>query len=185
MNKKLFIVCPFSGMELFLQKRYGKDIFFMTASAAVIPSEDVVFLEAIREFIKREKINTIYIVNDTSCLFINNIVHKIKLVGLQSEKVIEDVFIDNYLSGFKGLSSYNQQEKLAELNVTYQAHEAMMFNVFGKEIVENDIIIKGLVTTKREYKLREIEINSIKNRQIPKNQTVGSHTWHHHILCKN
>lgn len=150
-------MCPFSNMELFLQKKYGKDIFFMTPSGGVIPTEDIAFLEATRDFIERENINTIYFVNDTSCRFINNVINKVKLAGLQSEKIIEHIFIDNYLSDFKGLSLSHQQVKLAELNVKHQAYQAMTLDVFGEQIAKNDITIKGSSPQK-------VKINLNKNK---------------------
>lgn len=166
MNNKLFIVCPFCNMELFLQKKYGKDIFFMTLSGGVIQTDDVAFLEAIRDFIERKNISTIYFVNETSCSYISNVINNVKLAGLQAEKIIEHIFIDNYSSDFKGLSLSHQQVKLAELNVKHQAYQAMTFDVFGAQIDKNDIKIKSIVTTKSENKLKEINLNKNPARGI-------------------
>ncbi|MFT5778226.1 MAG: hypothetical protein ACI837_001182 [Crocinitomicaceae bacterium] len=123
MSNKLFLVCPFSCMEPFLRSKYGNDIFFLTAPGAILSSQNYGDDEAIRDFIVREKIATVYIVNDSSCRFINGIIKNDKLFGLPAEKIIEDIYIDYYLSDFKNQSLANQQLKLAELTSRNQVNE--------------------------------------------------------------
>lgn len=157
MNNQLFIVCPFSCMENFIKKKYGNDIYFLTSSVAILQDEDLEYVSEVKEFISREKIKTIYFVNDTSCRFINGIVHKNKLYGLKSEKLIEELYIDNYISCFKDQPLLNQKYMLAELNVNNQINRILNFTLLGDYITEFNIKVKGLITSKNAHKLLEIQ----------------------------
>lgn len=160
MINKLFIVCPFSCMETFLQNKFGNDIFFLTSTAAVLPCKDVEYISEIKLFIIREKIKQIYIVNDTACRFINGIIKKNKIAGLPAEKVIEELYIEHYFSDFKYQSLLHQQNKLAELNIKNQATELINSILLGECISQFDLEIKGLITTKEKELLEEVQIKN-------------------------
>jgi carbonic anhydrase len=145
-------------METYLQKRFGKDIFFLTYSAAVIDGNDDGYLAEIEQVIIRENIKKIYLVNDTSCRFINGIIERNEMAGLTSEKVLEDLYIENYFSVFKDKSIVYQQNKLAELNIKNQAIE-LMNSMLGNCIHESGIELKGLITTKHKGLIKELQID--------------------------
>lgn len=160
MNNKLFLICPFSCMEKLLQSKYGNDIYFLTCSGAVLQYEELEYISEVKRFILREQIKTIYIVNDTSCRFINGIIKKNKLYGLKSEKIIEELYVEHYLSDFKNQSLLVQQNKLAELNIKNQANELMNSTLLGSTIFAFDIDIKGLITTKEKELFKEVQIKN-------------------------
>lgn len=165
MSNQLFIVCPFSCMEIFLRNKYGNDILFLTFSGAVFPHHDAEYLSAVKHFIVQEEIKTIYIVNDISCRFINGIINKHTLFGLRAEKVMEALYIENYLTEFQDQSLFNQQNKLAELNILKQANEIMAPAILGNFIAEFSVEIKCLVTSKARHSFKEIQIEN-SNRRI-------------------
>ncbi|RYU93373.1 hypothetical protein [Emticicia agri] len=101
MANKLFIVCPFSGLETFIRKKYGNEVFFLTYAGTVLETHDFVYNLGVKHLIFKERIKTIYIVNDTSCRFINSIIKRKKLAGLTCEKVIEELYIEYYFSYFQ------------------------------------------------------------------------------------
>jgi hypothetical protein len=76
MKNTLFITCPFSCLEVDLQKQFGKEIFFLSSTTAALQYEESEYLEGVKDFILRKKIKTIYFVNDTSCKFINGVIKK-------------------------------------------------------------------------------------------------------------
>lgn len=161
MDNQLFVVCPFSCMEPFLQKKYGTNSFFMTYSGAVLQYHDLDYLLEVKDFIFREKIKTIFIVNDTSCRFINGIIKQKKKLGFESEKTFEELYIDNYFSDFKEQTIDHQLFKLSELNIRNQINGLVNSTLLGSPISELDIKVKGLITSKENnfYK----EINTEKN----------------------
>ena len=160
MNNQLFIVCPFSNMENYLKKKYGNDSYFLTTSIGILLDEDFEYASAIKQFVSREKIKTIYFVNDTSCRFINGIIQRKKLYGLKSEKLIEELYIDNYISCFKDQSIINQKYKLAEINVKNQINTILDSSLLGSYISEYEIEVKGLITSKELRKYNEIQIET-------------------------
>ena len=159
MNNKLFFICPFSQLEHFIREKYGDDVFFITALGAVFQFEDANYVEVIRDFINRENITDIFIVNDTSCRFIKSVIEKEKGFGTFSEEVMLNLLIDNYSVVMYNKSLIEQQKSLAELNVKQQAKEIMKSELFQQQIIQNKISIKGLITTKAENKLIELNFN--------------------------
>ena len=159
MNNKLFFICPFSQLEHFIREKYGDDVFFITALGAVFQFEDANYVEVIRDFINRENITDIFIVNDTSCRFIKSVIEKEKGFGTFSEEVMLNLLIDNYSVVMYNKSLIEQQKSLAELNVKQQAKEIMKSELFQQPIIQNMISIKGLITTKAENKLIELNFN--------------------------
>jgi carbonic anhydrase len=147
-------------MEAYLQNKYGTDIFFLTFSVAVFQFQDLEYILEVRDFILREKIQTIYIVNDTSCRFINGIIERNKIAELPSEKVIEELYIDNYFSYFKDQPLSKQKYRLAELNIKNQINGILNSTFFGRYISEYDIEVKGLITSKEMKFSKEIQINN-------------------------
>jgi hypothetical protein len=164
MQNKLFIVCPFSFMDGFIQEKYGKEVFFLSAPAGILHLKDYNYTLALREFLCNEKVQSIYLVNDVSCRFINNMIKHGRIFGLHSERVIEEIYIDHYFSHLKGSSLFKQQMKLAELNLQKQATELAASLVLGNYISDNGVAIKGLVTSKEN---NLIETINFQNPQEP------------------
>jgi carbonic anhydrase len=160
MLNKLFIVCPFSRMETFLQSKYGDDIFFLTCTATVLPYKDFEYILEIKQFIIRERIKKIYIVNDTACPFINGIIKQNKNIGFPAEKVLEELYIEYYFTDFKHQSLFHQQYKLAELNVKNQVDELLYSTLLGDSISQLNLEIKGLITTKEKELFQKNQINN-------------------------
>jgi carbonic anhydrase len=152
-------------METFLQNKYGNDIFFLTYSGAVFQCLEFNYISEIKQFIIKERIKMIYFVNDTSCRFINGIIDKNKLFELPSEKLIEELYIEHYFSNFKDQSFFNQQYKLAELNINNQVNKLMNSTLLESCISEFNIEIKGLITTKEKGLYYEVQIEN-RNQNI-------------------
>lgn len=168
MVNQLFIICPFSCMESFLQDRYGNNSFFLTCSGAVLQHHESEFVAAVRQLIINEKINAIVIVNDTACRFINGILKGNKIFGLSSEKAIREIYTEHYFSNFRDRSLTYQQQRLAELNIRRQASDLLTSQVLGECITEYGIAIKGLITNKHEKLLKEIQIDSSVRKVVSK-----------------
>lgn len=159
MNNKLFLVCPFSCMENFIRQKYGDDVFFITALGAVFQFEDVNYTEVLRDFIIRENITEITIVNDKSCRFIKSVLEKEKGFETFSEEVMLTLLIDNYSVIMHNKSLIEQTKALAELNIRRQVKEILANELFLQTIIQENVRIKGLITTKAENKLIELKFN--------------------------
>lgn len=156
MANQLFVICPFSGMESFLQDKFGNDIYFLTYSAAVLQYQEFEYISEVKQFLYRERIKTIYIVNDTSCRFINEIIRRNKIPGLPIKKAIEELYVEHFFSEFKDQPLCHQTYKLAELNIKNQIHTIMNSFLLGSHIAEFDIEIRGIITSKENKLYKEI-----------------------------
>ena len=150
-------------MELYLQNKYGNEIYFITAPASIIQWNQKEYTDTISYFIKRESIREIYFVTDKGCRFMDNIIHKEKLYGLYSEKKLEDIYIEYFFSYFKNDPPSEKKLKLAELNINYQIEELMKSSALGYHILKDNIQLKGLVTSKKENLYKELNIQQLKN----------------------
>ncbi len=164
MKNKLFIVCPFSQMELFLQKKYGNEVYFITALASIMQWNHKEDMDAIRDFIIRESVQEIYLVHETGCRFINNVITKRKLYGLPSEDILKNIYLEHYFSDFENKELSVQQFKLAELAIKYQAEEIIKSDVLGIQIIEDTVSLKGLITSKKKNLFKEINVKQLKNK---------------------
>ncbi len=160
MKNKLFITCPFSQMESYLQDKFGRDIYFITFPGSLAEWRQNQFSVALREFIERHLIREIYLVTDTGCAFIDRVITGAKFSGLFSEKIMRSIYEKNFATDFENTELPTRQFKLAELTIRTQTQELMRWNVLGAQIVESKIELKGLVTTKRKNLLTEIKINN-------------------------
>lgn len=160
MNNKLFLICPFSCLENKLQSKYGEDIYFLTSLGAVFQFNENEYLLELKQFLIREKINEICIVNDTSSRFINGIIKKNNLYGIKSEKIIEELYLAHYQSDFHNQPLIAQQKKLAELNIKNQANSLIQSNILGNFIVECNIVINGLIISNEKEIFQEINISN-------------------------
>jgi len=158
MMPALFIVCPFSCLEPFLRSRYGHDAFFLTSAGAVMSRQPWDYLESVGDLIVREKIKTVYIVNDTSCRFIDGIVRREPVHGLPAESELQEIYVDHYHESFRGQPLHKQQFKLAELNVNRQALALMETEPLGRLLADHGVAVKGLVTSRLLDACREIRI---------------------------
>lgn len=158
MNNKLFLVCPFSCMENFIRKKYGDDVFFLTAMGNIFQFEESEYLETIKDFIERENIKEIFVVSDTSCRFLNSALKNETGYDSYSETVIQNLLRDNYALVMNEKTIEQQQIKLAELIVNYQASELKKSGCFQQEIILNKILIRELVTSKKTNQIIQLTI---------------------------
>jgi len=164
MKNKLFIVCPFSSVETFIRSRFGNDVLLLTFSGAVLQFQDIDFVEAVKGMIVREDVDTIYFVNETSCRLINGVIGGNEPVGLHSEKTIRRIYNDHYQVAFRGRSLFQQQVKLAELNVKAQMDKIVHSPMFDYPVSAYNITVKGLIISKERDMVVEISSKKKSNK---------------------
>lgn len=160
MKKKLFLLCPASQVEHFLIKKY-KDAYFLTALAAVFRLKEYDGLEKFLSFIRKEGVQEVIVVNDTSCPFIKSVISRQKGFGTYAEQVLVDLLIDHYHSVMRGTSEEEQCYRLAELNVQRQMEELLEVDAFLQQVVLQKIRVRGLVTSKADNRLTAVSANEL------------------------
>ncbi|WP_439506050.1 hypothetical protein [Sediminibacterium sp.] len=160
MSNKLFIVCPFSCVEGKLKRKYGSNVFFVSCPGAVIPYNDNLFIEVLKDEIIRNNINTVYFVNDTNSRIISSIIQNENLFGLDAEYLIQNIYNKAYPISLKGRSIRYQQFKLAECIVHNQKDDFLTNGVFTDLIIDEKIMVKSLVISSSMQLIKESRIAS-------------------------
>lgn len=158
MKNKLFLICPNSHLEAFIKEQYGQRVFFLTALGAVFNFKEIKYVEALEDFLKREAIEEIFLVNDTSCPFIKSIIEQEKGFETKAEEVMLDLLIDNYATIMGGSSLTEKKKKLAKLNIQQQALDILSHEMLLPTITRSQIKLKGLITTKEKGQLEEVKL---------------------------
>lgn len=150
MKHKLFLTCPLCQLESFLDDKFGGNCLFISALGAVFDFSDINFPKRLSEFIIREQVYEVYVVNDTSCLFIHNVLKKKKdFFDTTAESVFLYTLIDNYKAINACKTMEDKERMMAEKNVQKQVEIlSAALHPFTR--------IKGLITTKQEDKIKEI-----------------------------
>lgn len=158
MIKKLFLICPFGQLEHFIKDRFGEDTFFLTSLGGVFDFNEVAYAEAFTDFIERESIAEVFIVNDTSCRFIKSVLEKEKGFNTAAEQRMINLLIDNYYTVMDERSPLEKKKTFAELNVRHQASEILSNELLLTSLLQSNVSLKGLVTSKAAGKIKEIDV---------------------------
>lgn len=162
-KNKLFLTCPVSHMEPFIKERYGWDGYFLNAPGAVFSFQEISYSEALRDFLEIRAIREIFIVNDTSCPFINGILEGGNCYETKAEQVMQNLFIDNYFAIMDKTTLADRKVELATLNLERQALDIVSNDLLQPVLKRLQIKILGVLTTKEKGLLREVTINLQKN----------------------
>jgi carbonic anhydrase len=159
MKNRLFLVCPFSNMETFIRRKFKQDVYFLTAMAGHVPFHELKFTEAVVEIIKREKITELYLVNDISCRFMRAVLEGEPLHDTPAEKKLEQLFVNHYDELMQQPTLSARLKAFAALNIRVQLQEMGNNAYWSAFVKEYRLEIKGLITTKAEEELVEIQQN--------------------------
>jgi carbonic anhydrase len=134
-------------MENFIRRIHGTDVYFMTAMATAFSYErdDI---RKIADFLDRRMITNIYIVNDTSCRFINSVIEQKMSSGSDAEKNLEVLLMENQKIIMKKSTTFDKVKTLTELNIIEQILNLREHDLIMSVVEKNKISIKGLITTK-------------------------------------
>ncbi len=163
MGNKLFLICPFSCIENFIQEeKYGENVFFLTSTAAIFNFNEPAYVESVKEFIESNNIEEVVIVNDLSCRFLQKTLQN---TGEQprnaAERTLSHLFTDNHSSLTQQPSFKEQLIQLATLNIQEQIHKMTELDVFGVLFMLNGIKLTGLISDKLDQKVHEFKMPKV------------------------
>ncbi len=164
MSNILFIICPFSPVENMLKKKYGPDILFISCPGAIIPYNDHAFIEVLKGEVIRNKIKTVYFVNETSSRILNSVLLAKEPFGLEAEQLVQNIYNTIFSSSLKGRSIQYQQLRLAELVVQNQQNDFLTNGIFTDLIIDQKITIKTLVISRAINIIKESRIKAPVNK---------------------
>jgi hypothetical protein len=144
-------------MENFLLNHFGYGIFFVNTMAAEINNREA-NLELMLNLIKKEGIDELFIVIDTSCRFIANVLKNQTNEQTSEEKILKKILNNHYGFITENKSLVEQQESLALLSVRQQAIELMMSGIF-QNCISHKVKLSGLITTKSKNYIIQLNFN--------------------------
>lgn len=148
-QNSLFIICPFCQLENYLQSQFGEDIYFLTSTAGVLFFwEDE--LPAIKEFIKREQIQNIYLVNDVGCNFIEEAIMGKKEFGMNAERQLRKLLQTIQPKITSEVSLNKTKRIIAESNLQQQEKYLASINILKHEVETLEIKIHTLIIDKHQ-----------------------------------
>lgn len=156
-QNKLFLICPFSNLEHFIRRIHGADVYFMTAMATAF-NFDRETIKMTADFLDRKMITHIYVVNDTSCRFMNGVIDKKMSTGSDAEKYLEALFMENQKIIMKQSTILDKVKLLSEININKQISNFREDDSIMSLIKKNKIIIKGLITNKAAKTYMELNV---------------------------
>jgi hypothetical protein len=155
---KLFLICPDCYIEQPIRNKFGDNCFFLTALGTVFDLTSFEYLKEINQFVVRENIEQIYLVNDTSCTFIKNAVEGEVKFDTKAEKPLLD--IKSSSSELMNLSSNEQKcSKIAELNLKRLRYELTESAFLGQKIEDGEIDLKGLLFDRSSKQLKDLSLD--------------------------
>lgn len=159
MDAKLFLVCPFSFMEPYIQKTFGSEHYFLTALAVNFEFDHPNWGATVKGVVEDNEVAEIVLVQDLSCKFLTAAVKKqelliddqqLELVNLL-EQHAEEVFITE--------SVLCQKEVLAERYLKHQLNRLSALPELKEGVTSGSLKIKGLLTDKVGETFRELKVS--------------------------
>lgn len=157
-KNKLFLVCPASQLESYIQQVHGQRVYFLTALGAVFDFGQVSYAEAVVDFIDRENIREIWVVNDARCRFVQAVLQQDKGSAAYTREALRDLFVDHYAELTEQELFEDRCISLARLNVVRQVQEIYEHALLAAAISRRNIGLRGLVCMKEKGWNKEIQV---------------------------
>lgn len=165
MKQKLFIICPFSHLEPFLKVQYGTQNWFLSYPLASITEIDNSFKSTIETLIETHQIKEIIIVNDVSCLLINDIIHRKNEFHFPMQRQLESMYLEHFLRYFYQKTAEQKSMNLCKINLEIQYIKWCKNPILKSIITSNAIEIKALLTNKNKNQFIELHLNHLINKK--------------------
>jgi carbonic anhydrase len=143
-DKPLFLVCPFSCLEPFINRHFGKSGYFLTSMGANFQQHDEAYWADVRSFIRQHSISMVYVVCDTDCRFLQQAMDTGGEGQSPAVAVMKQLRMDYAVSFNDTMTTLQQQHHLAELYLRQQIALMTMPDALGPCRVN----IRGLITTR-------------------------------------
>ncbi|MBL4592479.1 MAG: hypothetical protein JKX68_01535 [Flavobacteriales bacterium] len=158
MMNRLFLVCPDCYMEQPIREKFGENSFFLTALGTAFDLSEFKLMEEINQFIRREDVKEIYLVNDSQCTFIKSALANEVRFDTKAEKILLDICNSDDL--IKDIRDQElKSKKISESNVYRLAYELMESAILGMKISEGEINLKGLIYNRKDKTFQTLRLD--------------------------
>lgn len=154
-QKNLFLICPLSTQEDFINKHFSGTNFFLTSVGGVFNFEEIDYLELLAEFIEKERIKNIYFTRDIDCPFVSDLLSGKKVLYPYAETVLSEIYVDNYFE-ITNMTRFDAAKKLGILSMQKQINELSAHSYLGNLIAKQKIGLGGIILRKKDDVVSEV-----------------------------
>lgn len=155
-NQSLVILCPFSHLENQMRGADPINTFFLTRMGARVDDMDLDTQEAVRDFIRAQKISCITVVVSPDCMFIDRIISRKKRFGIGPESILENIYIEHFNEKFRYLDSASQKAELAKWYAKDQLESLANLTLIKNVLQEKDIELYFEVVTESKVTNKKV-----------------------------
>lgn len=154
-QKNLFLICPLSTQEDFINKHFGGINFFLSSIGGVFNFEEIDYLELLAEFIEKERIKNIYFTKDIDCPFVSDLLSSKKVLHPFAETVLSEIYVDNYFE-INNMTRFDAAKKISLLSMQKQIDELSVHSYLGNLISKQKIGVGGIILSKKDDVVSEV-----------------------------
>lgn len=158
MKKILFLVCPFSQSEAFIKKSFSGSHLYMTGMGGYLNFEDDGFADAITRLIIKEEIESIHLVQNTDCRFINDVLSENKNLEYPIQYTLKKLLLENEQLIKSMDSKYQKTIHLASLMIEEVSANIQKSDLLKETIKNMKIEIKGTLIQPNANKLTSFNL---------------------------
>lgn len=159
MKKILFLVCPFSQSEAFIKKTVPGSHFYMTGMGGYINFEEERFTDAITKIIIKEDIESIHLVQNADCRFIDEVLSDNKNLEYPIQYVLNKLFVENEYQLKRMDSKYQMSIHLASMMIKKVSANIQKSNLLNKIIESKKIEMMGMLIEPSANKISSFSLN--------------------------
>ena len=159
-GNRLFFVCPFSQMELFLSGHYGEKVYFATSIAALPQFGDRAYVNSIIELIINENIYEMAIAIDTDCRFLSDVLNKKCSEHSKPSFQLQKILDLHLAEVVRQKTLMDRKSLFAKLVIHHQVEQMCKVNLFKLLVDSRQVVVKGIITTKAANELVEFSMNT-------------------------
>lgn len=159
MKKILFLVCPFSQSEAFIKKTFIGSHFYMTGMGGYLNFEDEKFADAITKIIIKEEIESIHLVQNTDCRFIDEVLTENNSLEYPVQYTLKKLLLENEQQIKSMDSKYQMTIHLASLMIEEVSANIQKSDLLKETIKNKKIEIKGTLIQPNANILSSFNLN--------------------------
>ncbi len=154
----LFCVCPECHIEQPIRAQYGHDSLFLTKLGGFVDLDEFMHAEEVNELITKEKVESLYLVNDPNCTFIQSALNGGKGYNTKAEQTFRSL-IEEYKAHLPAdLPTSQKARKLAKWNVHRQTQQLLSAAFIGNKIRDGFIRVYGMIYDRSSAAFEQFEV---------------------------
>jgi hypothetical protein len=153
MQRNLYLVCPIGFSESYIQRKFGMHHYFLTALGSVFQFQEVRFIEAVADFLRKGQVEEINLVHNLDCPLKKKIIGHSQELDSRAEKQLFDLYIDHYDRINRCESEREKVRELALLHMERFIPTLAGHPLLARVIAEEGIRMNGMLIDTQAQKI--------------------------------